>query len=95
MGRAYFTIARVQCLSHRRPLCYDPWTKIPNDALSLLKKMMHPVPEKRITFEGIRRHRWFKRSNELMTQKGKCNDPVNLAEKLLQGLPSPVILTSK
>lgn len=65
---------------------YDPWTKIPSDALSLLKKMMHPSPEKRITFEGIRRHRWFKRANDLMTQKGKCNDPVNLAEKLLQGL---------
>ncbi|CDW97359.1 hypothetical protein [Sporisorium scitamineum] len=65
---------------------YDPWTKIPSDALSLLKKMMHPNPEKRITFEGIRRHRWFKRANNLMTQKGKCNDPVNLAEKLLQGL---------
>lgn len=65
---------------------YDPWTKIPSDALSLLKKMMHPNPEKRITFEGIRRHRWFKRANDLMTQKGKCNDPVNLAEKLLQGL---------
>ena len=48
--------------------------------------MMHPNPERRITFEGIRRHRWFKRANELMTQKGKCNDPVNLAEKLLQGL---------
>ena len=66
--------------------CYDPWTKIPSDALSLLKKMMHPNPEKRITFEGIRRHRWYKRANDLMTQKGKCNDPVNLAEKLLQGL---------
>lgn len=65
---------------------YDPWTKIPADALSLLKKMMHPHPERRITFEGIRRHRWFRRQNELMTNKGKCNDPVNLAEKLLQGL---------
>lgn len=65
---------------------YDPWPRIPQDALSLLKKMMHPTPEKRITFEGIRRHRWFKRANDLMTQKGKCNDPVNLAEKLLQGL---------
>ncbi|KAJ1022481.1 hypothetical protein NDA16_003470 [Ustilago loliicola] len=65
---------------------YEPWTKIPADALSLLKKMMHPNPERRITFEGIRRHRWFKRTNDLVTQKGKCNDPVNLAEKLLQGL---------
>ncbi|SNX85979.1 related to checkpoint kinase chk1 [Melanopsichium pennsylvanicum] len=67
-------------------LLYEPWTKIPKDALSLLKRMMHPDPNKRITFEAIHRHRWFSRANHLMTQKGKCNDPVNLAEKLLQGL---------
>ncbi|PWY98246.1 Pkinase-domain-containing protein [Testicularia cyperi] len=65
---------------------YDPWTRIPADALSLLKKMMHPTPERRITFEQIRRHRWYRRSNPLLSRKGRCNDPVNLAEKLLQGL---------
>lgn len=66
---------------------YDPWTRIPPDALSLLKKMMHPKPQQRITFEQIKRHRWYRRSNSLMSHRGgKCTDPVNLAEKLLQGL---------
>ncbi|KAN0060742.1 Chk1 protein kinase [Thecaphora frezii] len=65
---------------------YDPWTRIPPDALSLLKKMLNPRPEKRASFEQIKRHRWYMRKNDLITQKGRCNDPVNLAEKLLQGL---------
>lgn len=65
---------------------YEPWTHIPLDALSLLKKMMHPVPDRRISIEGIKRHRWYQRENPFISQKGRCNDPVNLAEKLLQGL---------
>lgn len=47
--------------------------------------MMHPDPRKRSSLEQIQRHRWFTRPNELLTS-GKCNDPVSLAERLLQGL---------
>ncbi|PWN48576.1 Pkinase-domain-containing protein [Violaceomyces palustris] len=64
---------------------HDPWPRLGSDSLSLLKKMMHPNPGKRVSIEQIKRHRWYQRPNSLLT-KGKCNDPVNLAEKLLQGL---------
>ncbi|KOS12473.1 camk camkl chk1 protein kinase [Malassezia pachydermatis] len=63
----------------------DPWTRLSGDTLSLLRKMMHPDPAKRITLAQIQRHRWFTRPNSLLTS-GKCNDPVSLAERLLYGL---------
>ncbi|WFD34795.1 non-specific serine/threonine protein kinase [Malassezia cuniculi] len=63
----------------------DPWTRIPADALSLLRRMLHPDPQKRSSLEQIKRHRWFTRPNALLSA-GKCTDPVTLAERLLQGL---------
>lgn len=63
----------------------DPWTRISPDALSLLRRMMYPDPQKRSTLEQIQRHRWFTRPNSLISA-GKCTDPVSLAERLLQGL---------
>ncbi|KAI3624294.1 chk1 [Malassezia furfur] len=52
---------------------------------TLLRRMMHPDPKRRSSLEQIQRHRWFTRPNALLTS-GKCNDPVSLAERLLQGL---------
>lgn len=46
---------------------------------------MHPDPQKRSSLQQIQRHRWYTRKNALLTS-GKCNDPVSLAERLLQGL---------
>lgn len=63
----------------------DPWTRISHDALSLLRRMMHPDPQKRSSLEQIQRHRWFTRPNALLAA-GKCTDPITLAERLLQGL---------
>jgi len=63
----------------------DPWTRLSADALSLLRRMMHPEPARRITLAQIQRHRWFTRENALLTS-GQCNDPVSLAERLLHGL---------
>ncbi|WFD44388.1 non-specific serine/threonine protein kinase [Malassezia psittaci] len=63
----------------------DPWTRVSGDALSLLRRMMHPDPKKRSSLQQIQRHRWYTRDNALLTS-GKCNDPVSLAERLLQGL---------
>ena len=63
----------------------DPWTRISMDALSLLRRMMHPDPSRRASLAQIQRHRWFTRSNPLL-EAGKCSDPVSLAERLLHGL---------
>ena len=63
----------------------DPWTRISGDALSLLRRMMHPDPTRRASLSQIQRHRWFTRTNPLVSS-GKCNDPVSLAERLLHGL---------
>lgn len=54
---------------------------------ALLRAMMNPDPTKRITFEAIKRHRWYTRSNPLLEPKStQCTDPATLAERLLQGL---------
>ncbi|WFD22780.1 non-specific serine/threonine protein kinase [Malassezia equina] len=63
----------------------DPWTRLSPDTLSLLRRMMHPDPARRITLAQIQRHRWFTRENALLTS-GQCNDPVSLAERLLHHL---------
>ena len=64
---------------------YEPWPRIDPDALSLLHQMMCVNPNKRISIEGIKKHRWFTRRNPLLVD-GQAPDAISLAERLLQGL---------
>jgi serine/threonine-protein kinase Chk1 len=47
--------------------------------------MMCVNPSKRITIEGIKKHKWFTRKNPLLIN-GQVPDAISLAERLLQGL---------
>ncbi|CAB3362593.1 Hypothetical predicted protein [Cloeon dipterum] len=40
----------------------SPWTKIDNMALSLLRKILAPLPSNRITIEKIKEHRWMQKT---------------------------------
>ena len=68
------------------------WNKIPIGALSLLRGMMKLDPDSRFKIDDIIRHPWFTRSNRLLTSDGYgCNDPVDLATRLLTRLRIDVI----
>ncbi|KAL2125203.1 hypothetical protein VTJ04DRAFT_1568 [Mycothermus thermophilus] len=62
------------------------WSRIPPDALSLLRGMMNIEASKRFTFAQIRQHPWYTRRNPLLTTDGKVSDPIALATKMLEGL---------
>lgn len=64
----------------------DLWAKLPTSVLSLLRGMMNVDSQKRFTFEYIRRHPWYTRSNPLLTSDGNMSDPVQLATKMLENL---------
>lgn len=64
---------------------YEPWPRIGSDELSLLQQMMCVNPNKRISIDGIKKHRWFTRRNPLLID-GQAPDAISLAERLLQGL---------
>ncbi|KAL2270980.1 hypothetical protein VTJ83DRAFT_351 [Remersonia thermophila] len=62
------------------------WSRIPPDALSLLRGMMNIEASKRFTFAQIRQHPWYTRRNPLLTNDGKVSDPIALATKMLENL---------
>lgn len=64
----------------------DLWSKLPSSVLSLLRGMMSVDSTKRFTFEHIRRHPWYTRSNPLLTPDGSISDPLALATKMLENL---------
>jgi len=42
-----------------------PWTKIDTFSLALLKKILHPLPEKRFTITQIKSDKWFTRAQSM------------------------------
>ncbi|KAL2165370.1 hypothetical protein VTH06DRAFT_668 [Thermothelomyces fergusii] len=62
------------------------WSRVPADALSLLRGMMNIEASRRFSFAQIRQHPWYTRRNPLLTSDGKVSDPVALATRMLAGL---------
>ncbi|KAI9761296.1 MAG: 60S ribosomal protein L31 [Chaenotheca gracillima] len=62
------------------------WQKVPAPVSSLLRGMMKIDPAARFTFEEVRRHPWFARSNPYLTAEGKIQSPMTLATQMLEGL---------
>ncbi|ETS75188.1 hypothetical protein PFICI_13672 [Pestalotiopsis fici W106-1] len=62
------------------------WTKVPADALSLLRGMMSVEPSKRFSFARIRQHPWYTRQNKFLTSDGQISDPLNVATVMLENL---------
>lgn len=64
----------------------DLWSRVPSDALSLLRGMLKPVPEDRFNLNDIRIHSWFTRTNTYMSSDGKAADSVSLATNMIERL---------
>lgn len=64
----------------------DLWQTVAPAALSLLRGMMKVDPSQRFTFDEVRRHPWYTRSNPYITPEGKMKSPVSLATKMLEHL---------
>lgn len=65
----------------------DPlWSRIPTDALSLLRGMMNVDPKSRFSFPRIRQHPWFTRPNPHLSPDGGVADPLNVATRMLANL---------
>ncbi|KKA29958.1 hypothetical protein TD95_003785 [Thielaviopsis punctulata] len=65
----------------------DPlWSRVPSDALSLLRGMMCIKPADRFNMNKVRQHPWFTRHNPLLTADGTVADPLHLATQLLANL---------
>lgn len=62
------------------------WSRIPADAISLLRGMLRVNPEERFTLDDIRIHSWFTRTNAYMNSDGKAADSVNLATNMIERL---------
>ena len=62
------------------------WSRVPADALSLLRGMMNMDAGKRFSFAQIRQHPWYTRTNALLTPDGKVSDPIQLATQMLGNL---------
>ncbi|KAK9779643.1 putative Protein kinase domain-containing protein [Seiridium cardinale] len=62
------------------------WTRLPADALSLLRGMMNVEPTKRFSFAQIRQHPWYTRNNRFLAADGQISDPLNLATAMLENL---------
>lgn len=62
------------------------WSRVPSDALSLLRGMMNVEPQKRFSFAQIRQHPWYTRRNPWLTEDGKVTDPLQLATQMLAAL---------
>jgi serine/threonine-protein kinase Chk1 len=64
----------------------DLWQKVPASISSLLRGMMSVDPTARWSFERIKKHPWYSRTNPLITADGKMKDPVSMATIMLEGL---------
>ena len=66
--------AEFQQWSHQNFLI-SPWSKISNEPLALLKKMLRISPAKRYTIEQIKRHIWFKKKYAIVRQSPSQDTP--------------------
>ena len=62
------------------------WTKVPGEALSLVRGMLKVDGAERFTMQDVRKHLWFTRRNPHLNDKGKAANPVNLATAMLESL---------
>lgn len=71
--------------SHGKPQD-ELWTKVPAEALSLMRGMLKVGATERFTLDVVRKHPWFTRRNPHLNEKGKAANPVSLATQMLESL---------
>ena len=62
------------------------WTKVPNEALSLVRGMLKVETAERFSMHDVRKHPWFTRRNPHLNEKGKAANPIGLATEMLESL---------
>ncbi|KDN50390.1 Pkinase-domain-containing protein [Tilletiaria anomala UBC 951] len=68
-------------------LQYDPWTRISEQPLDLLKAMLTPRPEKRISLAEIQQHAWFNRPNAFLQGGVSIEEKTgNLVQALMENM---------
>ncbi|CAE6453519.1 APG_G0004710.mRNA.1.CDS.1 [Saccharomyces cerevisiae] len=67
-------------------LNWGPWSKIEFTHLNLLRKILQPDPNKRVTLKALKLHPWVLRRASFSGDDGLCNDPELLAKKLFSHL---------
>ncbi|RUP44336.1 kinase-like domain-containing protein [Jimgerdemannia flammicorona] len=65
---------------------FEPWDRLSGDVLSLLLGILNVDPKKRYTITDIEAHEWFNRPNSIMSEDGRCIDPLVLATRLMNKL---------
>ncbi|XP_019853937.1 PREDICTED: serine/threonine-protein kinase Chk1-like [Amphimedon queenslandica] len=71
---------------------FTPWSKISNEPLALLKKLLRPGPSKRYTIAKIRDHVWCKKVYEIMSPSNEALamvSPTHRASKRIKVVSSP------
>ncbi|KAK5110098.1 hypothetical protein LTR62_006232 [Meristemomyces frigidus] len=62
------------------------WSKIPAEALSLIRGMLTVEPTERFTLHHAKKHPWYTRENPEMTAELLVANPVNLATQMMETL---------
>ena len=73
-------------LSHGITSTDELWARVPQQAISLLRGILHVDPGSRFTLEDVRRHPWFTRANSHMAADGRAANPLSLATQMLESL---------
>lgn len=73
-------------IKNRGEVLVSPWNKIDLGALSLLRKILVPDVDERITINKIKQHQWMARERGLLDSRGMCKDPNKLSARLLVNL---------
>ena len=63
-----------------------PWAKVDFTHLNLLRKILQPDPENRVSISSLIIHPWFTTQINFANSNGLCNNPALLAKKLLCNL---------
>lgn len=69
-----------------RPTEDELWTKVPSEAMSLIRGMLKVEAKERFTMLDVRKHPWFTRRNPHLNAKGKATNPMSLATEMLENL---------
>lgn len=62
------------------------WHNLPKEAVSLLMGMMRVKAEERFSIADVKRHPWYRRSNQYLGDKGRLENPVGLATQMFESM---------
>ncbi|SMN19261.1 similar to Saccharomyces cerevisiae YBR274W CHK1 Serine/threonine kinase and DNA damage checkpoint effector, mediates cell cycle arrest via phosphorylation of Pds1p [Maudiozyma saulgeensis] len=76
----------INFIKNKGNLNLGPWSKIEFNHLNLLRKLLQPLPEQRVTINQLKLHPWYNKKINFANSSGLCNNPGLLAQKLYSNL---------